>query len=170
MKKVLLFTSFLLILFSCETKQNQESAIVTENVLVPSLDYEGLKPMLNKSDNKVYVVNFWATWCAPCVKELPYFEQINQDYKDKNVEVLLVSLDFQNQKEKKLIPYIKKKNLQSKVVLLDDSNEQVWIDKISKDWTGAIPATLIYNKDQRKFFEKSFTLEELENELQAFLK
>ena len=170
MKKVLLFTSFLLILFSCETKQNQESAIVTENVLVPSLDYEGLKPMLNKSDNKVYVVNFWATWCAPCVKELPYFEQINQDYKDKNVEVLLVSLDFPNQKEKKLIPYIKKKNLQSKVVLLDDSNEQVWIDKISKDWTGAIPATLIYNKDQRKFFEKSFTLEELENELQAFLK
>ena len=58
--------------------------------------------------DKVYVVNYWATWCAPCVKELPHFERLGSDYADKNVEVVLVSLDFKNQQERALIPFIKK--------------------------------------------------------------
>jgi len=125
---------------------------------------------LNKDDDKTYVVNFWATWCAPCVKELPYFERVNQEYKDKNVEVLLVSLDFPKKKESKLIPFIEKRNILSEVVLLDDVNEQFWIADISEKWSGAIPATLIYNKDKREFYEKSFTEEELQKEIQSFIK
>lgn len=142
--------------------ENQITAVVTYN-------YNQLKPFLEKKDNKVYVVNFWATWCAPCVKELPYFEKIGEEYKDKNVEVLLVSLDFPNQVDKKLIPFINEKQLQSEVVLLDDTNENVWINAIDESWSGALPATLIYSKNNRKFFEKSFDYETLENELQTFL-
>ncbi len=142
--------------------ENQITAVVTYN-------YNQLKPFLEKKDNKVYVVNFWATWCAPCVKELPYFEKIGEKYKDKNVEVLLVSLDFLNQVDKKLIPFINQKKLQSKVVLLDDVNENVWINAIDESWSGALPATLIYSKNNRKFFEQSFDYETLENELQTFL-
>lgn len=116
------------------------------------------------------MVNFWATWCAPCVKELPYFERVNRDYKDKNVEVLLVSLDFPKKKKSKLIPFIQKKKIQSEVVLLDDVNEQFWIADISEEWSGALPATLIYSKGKRKFYEKSFTEEELQKEIQSFIK
>ena len=114
------------------------------------------------------MINFWATWCLPCVKELPYFERINQEYKD--VEVILVSLDFPKQKEKRLISFVNKKKIQSQVIHFDDFNEQVWIPKIDKNWSGAIPATIIYNKNKRKFYEQSFTEEELQKEVQSFLK
>ena len=173
MKKLFLFSLAFSLFISCQKTEKKDvlKLALNTNTLtdVLTVDYNGLKPHLNKIEDKIYVVNFWATWCGPCVKELPYFEQIGQEYKDKNVEVLLVSLDFPKQKEKKLIPFINKKNLQSEVILLDDTNEQVWIKDISENWTGAIPATLIYNKDQRKFFEKSFTKEELETEIKSFI-
>ena len=63
---------------------------------------------IDLSVDKTYVINFWATWCAPCVKELPYFEEVNKEFKDKNTEVILVSLDFPSQIESKLKPYLKK--------------------------------------------------------------
>ena len=165
-------------MISCK-KENQEKKQISYTVDtsafaeisdVPTLDYKGLKPILNKEDEKTYVVNFWATWCLPCVKELPYFEYLRQEYKNKNVEVILVSLDFPKQKQKRLIPYINTKKLQSEVIHFDDFNEQFWIADINEDWSGAIPATLIYNKDKRKFYEQSFTYKELENELQSFIK
>ena len=114
-------------------------------------------------------MNFWATWCGPCVKELPYFEDMNKKYKADNVEVLLVSLDFPNKYESQLKPFIKKYDLKSKVVAFDDTNQNRWIPAINNDWSGALPATIIYNKSKRKFYEQSFTKEELEKEIQQFL-
>lgn len=136
---------------------------------IPTVDYSGLEPILNRTDDKTYVVNFWATWCKPCIKELPYFEYLGQEYKNKNVEVVLVSLDFPEQKDKRLISYVNRKKLQSELIHFDDFNEQEWIPKIGKDWSGAIPATLIYNNSKRKFYEQSFTYKDLENELQLFI-
>ncbi len=137
---------------------------------IPTLNYSELKPWLHKKDDNVYVVNFWATWCGPCIKELPYFEYVKKNYSDKGVEVILVSLDFPKKKETALIPYVKKKNLQSTVLHFDDTNEQFWIADIDADWSGAIPATLIYNKNKRQFYEQSFTQAALEKEIQSFLK
>lgn len=133
-------------------------------------DYEGLQKYLSTSSNKTYVINFWATWCAPCVKELPYFEQMNSNYSDKNVEVILVSLDFPKKYDSNLKPFIKQKNLKSKVVALNDPDANSWIPKISEEWSGSIPATLIYNKNKRQFYEQSFTYDELETEVKQFLK
>lgn len=162
-----------ILITSCKTekKSNEVADTIpfTEVKDVVTVDYSGLEPMLNKKDNKTYVVNFWATWCLPCVKELPYFEKINREYKDKNVEVILVSLDFPEKKESRLIPYINKKKLRSKVVLLDDPNEQVWIAKVDENWEGAIPVTIIYNKHKRKFYGQSFTQEELQKEIESFI-
>ena len=129
-----------------------------------------LKSFLNKKDDTVYVVNFWATWCAPCVKELPYFETLNQDYANKNVKVLLVSLDFPHLYDSKLKPFIEKKKLQSKVIALDDVDMNTWIPQVHESWSGLLPATLIYKNDDSKFFEQSFTYEALENEVKQFLK
>lgn len=150
--------------------KNEQKVQDTSHITVKSYTYNELKPLLEKNDDKIYVVNFWATWCGPCVKELPAFEKINKEYASKNVEVILVSLDFPKQVAKKLIPFIAKKNLQSKVVLLDDVNEDVWIKAIDPNWSGAIPATIIYNKNKRTFYEQSFEYETLEAELKTFLK
>lgn len=170
---------FIMLLVSCNTDKKTETA-KTEDIKVEELagndvkleihDYNGLEPYLTKEDNKTYVVNFWATWCAPCIKELPYFEKLNKNYYDKNVEVLLVSLDFPSQYDKKLKPFIKKHDLQSKILVLDDVDQNTWIPKINENWDGAIPVTIIYNKDKREFYDRTFTYEELETELKQFLK
>jgi thiol-disulfide isomerase/thioredoxin len=132
---------------------------------VPTLHYTELKPLLKQKGDDLYVVNFWATWCAPCIKELPYFEALNQR---EDVEVLLVSLDFPKHKESRLLPFIKKNNLKSKLVLLDDTDENYWINDIHPNWSGALPATLIYTKKQRGFYEQSFTKEELFTLVESF--
>lgn len=121
--------------------------------------------MLHQEGSKTYVVNFWATWCAPCIKELPYFEALN---KNQNIDVLLVSLDFPQHKESRLLPFIKKNQLQSKVVHLDDTNENFWINAIDSTWSGAIPATIIYNNQKRGFYERLFTQKELETLVESF--
>ena len=132
---------------------------------VVSLNYKQLHPILHQNSEKVQVVNFWATWCAPCIKELPYFEELN---KLDNVEVLLVSLDFPKHKEKRLIPFVEKHKLQSRVVHLDDEDENYWINEISTTWSGALPATVIYNNNRRGFYEQSFTKEELFSEVNSY--
>lgn len=158
---VLIFTVFI----SCKEVQKKEN-----KVEVTKLSFNEFSEYLNKNEPKTYIINFWATWCAPCVKELPYFEEITKTYSKNEVEVILVSLDFPDKLESKLIPFIKKHKLQSEVLLLDAPNENEWIPKIDSTWSGAIPATVIYNKNKRQFYEKSFTKEELFNELKTFLK
>jgi thiol-disulfide isomerase/thioredoxin len=136
---------------------------------VPVYDFDGFEHLLHQKNDTVYVINFWATWCVPCVKELPEFEKINANYQNRNVSVLLVSLDMSRDYEKRLLPFIEKHDLKSKVVMLDDPRSNRWIPKVSEDWSGAIPATVIYRNDKRAFYERTFTYEELENELLNFL-
>lgn len=149
---------------NARTASTQKSASTTSEI--PVLNFEQFEKYLNIDDDNIHVVNFWATWCAPCVKELPYFEAVNAEYADKNVKVLLVSLDFNL---KKLNVFLAKNELKSQKVLLDDPDQNAWIPKVSPDWSGAIPATVIYGKGKRKFYEKSFTKAELENELKNFI-
>ncbi len=148
----------------------KEKATDLDSIALEIYNFASFEKLLNKKDDKIYVINFWATWCAPCVKELPHFEKLNKNYKGSNVEVILVSLDFPHLYESKLKPYIKKKDLKSRVIALDDPDMNSWIPKISKDWSGSIPATVIYKNDIRKFFEKSFSYDELEKEVKQFLK
>ncbi|MGC1631234.1 MAG: TlpA family protein disulfide reductase [Gelidibacter sp.] len=172
-----LLVLFVVIMTSCKneprpstlhSKTDETFKYVAEPLEV--YDFEGLKPFLETDTDKIYIVNFWATWCAPCIKELPYFEAVKAAYADKNVEVLLVSLDFPKKYDSHLKPFIKKHELKSKVVALNDMDSNTWIPAINPDWSGAIPATLIFNKDKRQFYEQTFTYEELETELKQFLK
>jgi thiol-disulfide isomerase/thioredoxin len=130
---------------------------------VPSVDYKGLEPRLSTTSDSVYVVNFWATWCVPCVKELPEFERINEEYSDRRVKVLLVSLDNPRHMESRIKPFIEKHGLQSEIILLDDPRSNDWIPRIDESWSGAIPATIIFTRNSRSFYEKVFTWEELES-------
>ncbi|ULC59073.1 TlpA family protein disulfide reductase [Flaviramulus sp. BrNp1-15] len=171
---VIICLSFL----ACKNDQKEKTTVVQavekndskiNEIELEVYDFNGFEKFLNKKDDKIYVVNFWATWCAPCVKELPYFEKLNEEYKTKNVEVILVSLDFPHLYDKKLKPFIKDRKLTSKVIALDDVDMNTWIPKVDKTWSGSIPATIIYKNNTKKFFEQSFTYDELETELKHFL-
>ena len=167
----------LIVLFtSCKNKKSSsisavKSALQSQNVLggakdvkLEVYDFNDFKRFLNKANDTTYVINFWATWCTPCVKELPYFEKLNQKYIDKKVKVVLVSLDFPHLYETKLKPFIIENHLKSKVIALDDVDMNSWIPQINKNWSGSIPATIIYKNKTRQFYEQSFTYEELETE------
>ena len=145
---------------SCKTEKKEPIALEVH-------DFVGIEPYLNLDSSKTYVVNFWATWCAPCVKELPHFETLQKNYK-ADIEVILVSLDFPHQYESKLKPFIQKHQFKSKVVVLDDPDMNSWIPKVDSQWDGASPVTLIYNTSKRLFYNRTFTYDELETELQTF--
>lgn len=179
---MLLIVVLILLVGCAETKPRQvedvEEDIVVEtttelsNTLkakVPSLDFSELNKFLTIENDTTYVVNFWATWCRPCIKELPAFEKLTVDYSDKKVKVLLVSLDFPDKIDSQVVPFIEKNNILSQVLLLDDGDANSWIPKVSEKWSGAIPATLIYNKNKRLFYERSFSFEELQGELNKFI-
>lgn len=116
---------------------------------------------INFSKDTTYVINFWATWCKPCVEELPAFDSLYNENKNKAVKVILVSLDFKEDIEKKVNPFLKKNNIQSPCVLLDEINGNDFVNKISEKWSGAIPATLFKKGNKKEFVEKKVKLNEL---------
>jgi thiol-disulfide isomerase/thioredoxin len=155
--------------FASYSQQKSPKIYEKDGVQVKSYDFESFQPYMKMEDDTTYVINFWATWCLPCIKELPFFEQLNSNYKDKKVKVILVSLDMPKKVETNLLPFIIKKKLLSEVVHLDDPDANSWIEKVDRNWSGAIPATYIYNKRGNAFYERSFTFEELEKELLTIL-
>lgn len=130
---------------------------------IPIVKFDFYENLRAKQNDTTYVVNFWATWCKPCVNELPYLEQIKETYKNDKLQVVLLSLDFKKQYDTKLKPFVEKRKIKSQVVLLDEPNYNLWIDKVDSTWGGAIPATVIFNNDKKyyQFFEREITFEEL---------
>jgi thiol-disulfide isomerase/thioredoxin len=133
-------------------------------------NFEEMASIFNQETDTTYIINFWATWCKPCVEELPYFEQLTEQYKNQKVKVILVSLDFKKQLATKLLPFIKERNIQSEVVVLLDPDANAWVNRVDPSWSGAIPVTLVYKKDKRAFYEESFEdLAALDNIVKPFL-
>ena len=139
-----------------------------QNVVV--IRFPELQKRLARPTDTTYVVNFWATWCGPCVKELPNFEQLRAANAGKKVKVLLVSLDYASQLEKKVKPFAKQRGLKSEVLLLNEPDPNDWIDKVDAKWSGALPFTLIFNNQtkQRTSFERELSAAELTAALQKF--
>lgn len=124
---------------------------------------ELLKRMEKQSGN-IHIFNFWATWCGPCVKELPLFEKLTAERRP-DVKVTLVSMDLDlDPKPEKVYKFISRKNIQSEVLLLDEADPNSWISKIDKAWSGALPATIVINQKtgRRKFVGKELHEGDLE--------
>ena len=122
-----------------------------------------LQASIQQEKNRIQVINFWATWCAPCIKELPLFEKLQAERTD--IRVRLVSLDMDLDPDpQKVRSFAARKKLQSEVLILDERNPNEWIDKLEKSWSGAIPATLLINNKngKRKFIERALHDGELE--------
>ncbi len=145
---------------------------ISSNLSAQIIEYETFEAfeqnVLNKThDDQSYIINFWATWCKPCVKELPLFEKLNNSDLD-GIKVILVSLDFKKQIESKLYPFLDKNKLKTEVLVLTDGDYNSWIDRIDPSWSGAIPATLFIKGDKRFFVEKEYhTVEEIYKDLNS---
>jgi thiol-disulfide isomerase/thioredoxin len=129
---------------------------------VSVIKFDQLEKLMHSKSEKVQVINFWATWCAPCVKELPLFEQVHATQSEK-VKVTLISLDYADQLNK-VKSFVNRKKIKSPVFLLDEIDYNSWIDRVDTGWQGAIPATLVINPStgQRKFIDHELKEGELE--------
>lgn len=154
----LLFVSFCLRLAAAGQK--------VQVVKMPWLD-----SVLKLNNDTTYVINFWATWCTPCVAELPDFEKVHLNSADQKVRVILVSLDYEKKLKETVLPFLSRKKISAPVVLLNEPDANSWIDKVDITWSGALPATLIMNKATRyrTFNEKELNFEQLSQHIKSAL-
>jgi thiol-disulfide isomerase/thioredoxin len=156
-----LLLSCLIFLLACTSPRKDRVEIIK---------IDGLQKLLKEENHKLHIINFWATWCKPCVKELPQFTELARTHPD--ISISLVSLDFIQDLETKVYPFLDKKDIDLRVLLIDELDYNLWIDLVDPSWSGAIPATLIIEPatGHRKFLEKEFENNELEIEIQNFTK
>ena len=124
-----------------------------------------LQQIFNSQNDTTYVINFWATWCVPCVKEFPAFQALADAHQGEKVQVVMVSLDFKKDFDTKLLPFINQHPIKGNVYLLNEPDYNSWINKINPDWQGEIPVTFILNNSRkiREFFAHDFTTESLKS-------
>lgn len=139
---------------SVEEPTDQSFTIIT---------FEDFEVMMSTPSDKIRVFNFWATWCAPCVKEMPYFEKVADE--DGDIELIFISMD-DARKPERVTSFIEKRSVKAPVFLLNDVDYNKWIDKVSPEWSGAIPATLFIKPNNEKVFHEG---EVTESELKILI-
>ncbi len=123
-----------------------------------------LSERIDKPSDKLKVINFWASWCKPCIMEMPYFEAINKS----DAEVLLITLDHPDDIEK-ATRIVTKNGITSKVLLLNESDADKFISSINSDWSGAIPATMFVDaRGNKYFYEEAFDKTQLDKLVKKF--
>lgn len=137
-------------------------AVSAQQKTIKLITAEKLEKRISNPDT-VFIVNFWATWCGPCVKELPLFDQLQKANAKQPLKVLLVSMDFKSKLESAVIPFAQKHQLTSEIFLADITNDQEFFNRIDKSWSGALPGTLVINNKKKlhKFYEQGLTASEL---------
>ncbi|SHM58178.1 Thiol-disulfide isomerase or thioredoxin [Cyclobacterium lianum] len=130
------------------------------------ISFEEFEVLTAADSDKLRIYNFWATWCAPCIREMPHFEAASAQ--DPDLELVFISMD-DGRRPERVTSFIKRKEIQSPVYLLDDVDFNSWIDKVDQSWTGAIPATLFILPDgERIFHEGELEADELQKLIDQF--
>lgn len=128
-----------------ETKQQPEENIYNNNI--PVVDEVWLKDRIEKRNGKILFVNFWATWCQPCVEEFPDLVKIYNEFKNSDFEFLSVSVDLASEIETKVKPFLSEQKADFNVVVIEEKRSEQVINLINPEWNGAVPVTVIYDKD-----------------------
>lgn len=158
MKRIILLLVIFIVTFSASAQS------------IPKMKIDQLAKLIDTSTSPL-IVNFWASWCAPCVQELPWFEKAAAEYKSKGLKLILVSLDFATDYPKVILDFAKKKGYTSPIIWLDETDADVFCPKIDKNWAGSIPATIFVNnkKKYRRFFGQQIPEPKLLQEIKLLL-
>ena len=110
---------------------------------IKSVKITDLEKLIRES-RKPMIINFWATWCMPCIEEIPYFEKLVAEHKD-SIQLILVSLDFKEEFPKGILALVQKRNFKSGIYWLDETRADYFCPRIDSSWSGSIPSSLFIN-------------------------
>jgi len=124
-----------------------------------------------KESKTPLIVNFWATFCVPCLEEIPYFQEKAEQYKAENVSLVFVSLDMKEAYPVKVNEMAKRLKLVYPVVWLNETNADYFCPRVDTSWTGGMPSSLFVNNatGYHKFFEQPLSKDELEKQIQVMV-
>jgi thiol-disulfide isomerase/thioredoxin len=117
---------------------------------VTKLDNGNIAPLLKQYRGDIIVLNIWATWCVPCVKEFPDLLKLREEYMEQGVHLILLSVDDVEDLEPKVYPFLVQKGVEFETYIRTSGDEQKFINGIDESWSGAIPLTMIYDRKGRK--------------------
>ncbi len=141
---------------------------------------QDIKPLENTNDleaikdgakGSVLLVNFWASWCKPCVSEFPELVKLYKNYKDKGFQLVFISLDDATDIDKAVKPFLEKQGVDFTTYYNKFAKPEDLIDYIDKNWQGAIPSTYIYDKSgtMQAGFLGTKNYEQFESEISKYL-
>lgn len=163
-----------LVLWGCQNKSNKEIVIPEATMLTgvrEVVDFSKLEPFFHKKTDSVYLINFWATTCPPCLKELPWFETLASEFEHEKLRMLFINTDGKSHLEDRLFPFLERRKIDLPMVALTDPNANKWTEAVNPNWYGALPYTIIYNKQKRAYYFGAFdNYEHLKQEVFSFLK
>ena len=118
--------------------------------VIPAWKITDFLKYIDSSSEKILVVNFWASFCKPCVAEIPSFISISEEYKNRGVRLLLLSLDVPSAYPVKVKSFVRVNNFNTNIAWLNESDAEYFIPKIDSSWSGSIPSTLMISKETGK--------------------
>jgi thiol-disulfide isomerase/thioredoxin len=147
------------------------NVLLAQTQTVKPINPKELAQIIAAKKDSVVVLNFWATWCKPCVAELPYFEQLYQTHQGQKVSIILVSLDDPADNQRLVTPFVRKRSMHTEVYQMTEPNPNVWINDFEPNWSGAIPVTLFYAGGKKvQFHNGEITSNELTDTVDKLLR
>jgi len=168
LKSIIILALFSITACKSEAQQNADKSVfsgTSQDVGIVTT-FDQLSKYYNLKSDTTYVINFWATWCKPCVAELPFFNNTARELKGKKVQFIFVCLDFISTIEKKVKPFLIKNPLAGKVVILGDQDINTWGSEVDPKWDGAIPVTMLVGNNKKATRLGSF---KDDNDLKTFI-
>lgn len=120
---------------------SSDSEVVVEKINLMKLD-----SLIENRNGKILFINVWATWCVPCREEFPDLVKLHASLKNSDVEITAISVDFPDEIEDKIIPFLKKQGVKFKSYVGGFKNDEELINRLNKGWRGDVPATFIFDK------------------------
>jgi thiol-disulfide isomerase/thioredoxin len=162
--RMILFNYGLILLLALSgcTKYVEEKEAIKEktgerSAQISVIDETWLKDKIEHRNGKILFVNFWATWCEPCVEEFPDLVKIYNEHKDSNFEFLSISVNLHSEIDTKVKPFLKEQSVDFQVVVIEEKRSEEIINLVNPEWDGTIPATIIYDENgkRKQFFAEA---------------
>lgn len=128
------------------------------------MNLEQFQQRVIQDNDTLYVVNFWATWCTPCVRELPHFKALYKKFEGRPVRFILMSLDARDNLDG-VRRFLEKKGIAIESHLFSAGDPNIWINTLEPSWEGSIPATFLYQHGSKLSFKETYFASQKELEL-----